>query len=127
MVLTSGMFSIAAVQGGHIMMMFSDAQPVMANYVPVLDGPVFVAGLVLCEALWLALLATLLGMAAGHGLVALIGQWLQNERSISLTGWVWEGAEGLVPALAAGVAVLAAALPAWGAYRLDVTTLLNSR
>jgi tripartite-type tricarboxylate transporter receptor subunit TctC len=26
-----GVFSIAAVQGGHIMMMFSDAQPVMAN------------------------------------------------------------------------------------------------
>jgi putative ABC transport system permease protein len=90
-------------------------------------SPGKVAGLVLCEALWLALLATLLGMLAGHGLTALIGYWLQSERSLPLSGWFWLPAEAWVPALAVGVASLAALLPALGAYRLDVTTLLNSR
>ena len=90
-------------------------------------SPAKVAGLVLCEALWLALLATVLGMLGGHGLVELIGHWLQAERSLPLSGRVWVSAEAWVPALALGVAALAALLPALGAYRLDVTTLLNSR
>ena len=90
-------------------------------------SPAKVAGLVLFEALWLALLATMLGMLGGHGLVELIGHWLQAERSLPLSGRVWVSAEAWVPALALGVAALAALLPALGAYRLDVTTLLNSR
>ena len=89
--------------------------------------PSKVAGLVLAEALLLALMATVLGLAAGHLLAGLVGQWLQAERSLPMTGLVWLPAEGWVPALAALVAVLAAALPAWAAYRLDVTTLLNRR
>jgi putative ABC transport system permease protein len=90
-------------------------------------SPAKVAGLVLCEALWLALLATTLGLLAGHGLTALVGHWLQSERSLALGGWVWVPAEAWVPAIAVAVASLAALLPAVGAYRLDVTTLLNSR
>ena len=43
-------------------------------------SPAKVAGLVLFEALWLALLATMLGILGGHGLVELIGHWLQAER-----------------------------------------------
>ena len=90
-------------------------------------SPAKVAGLVLCEALLLALLATVLGMAAGHLLCALAGYWMQTERSLPLTGWIWLATEWWVPALGLGVALLAALLPALGAYRLDVTTLLNSR
>ena len=90
-------------------------------------SPQKIAGLVLCEALLLALMATAIGLAAGHALTGLIGQWLQAERSIALTGWIWLPAEWLVPALGCGVALLAALPPALGAYRLDVTTLLNSR
>jgi putative ABC transport system permease protein len=90
-------------------------------------SPQKVAGLVLCEALLLALLATVLGLLMGHTLTALVGQWLQAERSVSLTGWIWLSAEWWVPVLALGVAILAALLPALHAYRLDVTTLLNSR
>ena len=90
-------------------------------------SPAKVAGLVLCEALLLALLATGLGLAMGHGLCAVVGQWMQSERSLPLTGWIWFAAEWSVPALGVGVALLAALLPALGAYRLDVTTLLNSR
>ncbi len=90
-------------------------------------SPAKVAGLVLAEALLLAAMSTVLGLLAGHGLAELVGHWLQAERSLPLTGWIWLATEWWVPALAAAVAVLAAALPAIGAYRLDVTTLLNSR
>jgi len=90
-------------------------------------SPAKVAGLVLCEALLLALVATVLGLAAGHLLTAVAGHWMQTERSLPITGWLWLPAEGWVPTLGVGVALLAALLPALGAYRLDVTTLLNSR
>ena len=89
--------------------------------------PARVAGLVLCEALLLAGLAIVLGLAAGHGLAQLAGAWLQSERSLPLTGWIWLASEWWVVALGLAVATLAAALPALGAYRLDVTTLLQSR
>ena len=89
--------------------------------------PAKVAGLVLCEALLLAAMAVLLGLATGHALAGVAGSWMQAERSLPLTGWIWLPAEWWVPALGFGVAALAALLPAMGAYRLDVTTLLNSR
>ena len=89
--------------------------------------PAKVAGLVVCEALLLAALAIVLGLALGHGLAQLAGYWMQAERSLPLTGWIWLGAEWWVPALGVGVALVAALLPALGAYRLDVTTLLNAR
>ena len=89
-------------------------------------SPQKVAGLLLTEALLLAMLATILGLLAGHALTELIGSWLATERSVSLTGWVWLSAEWWVPAMGVIVAILAAAIPAFSAYRLDVTTLLNS-
>lgn len=86
-----------------------------------------VAGLLLCEALWLALLATLLGLAAGQALVALMGWALQLEQSVLIGGLVWPVELAVVPVLALGVAVLSALLPAWEAYRVSVFELLQSR
>lgn len=85
-----------------------------------------VAAVVLAEALWLALLGTALGLALGHGVVEALGMYLRSERSLSLSGaWLspWEAA---VPLLAVALAVIGAALPAWRAFRLDVTRLLQS-
>lgn len=90
-------------------------------------SPAKVAGLLLCEALWLALLASALGLALGHGLIALLGWMLGAESSMALNPWQWQSREVWVPALALGVAVLAAAVPVSSAYRLDVTRLLGRR
>jgi len=90
-------------------------------------SPQKVGALLLCEALWLAALACVLGLLAAHGLVALLGAMLMAEQSLAITGWQWVHTEVWVPVLALGVALLAAGLPALGAYRLDVTQLLNSR
>lgn len=85
-----------------------------------------VAALIGFEALLLAGLATALGVAAGHGLVALLAHGLAARQSLQLGVVGWSEAELVVPALAVGLALLAAAWPAWRAYRLDVTTLLQA-
>jgi putative ABC transport system permease protein len=85
------------------------------------------AALLLGEALWLAGLATVLGLVAGHGLTGLLGYLLAAQQSLPMTGWLWLGVELWVPALALIVATLAALLPALGAYRAEAGQLLNSR
>ncbi len=86
-----------------------------------------VAGLLLCEALWLALLATLLGVMAGQGLTALLGWALQLEKSVLIGALSWPVELISVPVLALGVALASALLPAWEAYRVSVFELLQSR
>lgn len=86
-----------------------------------------VAALLLCESLWLALLACVLGLAVGHLLTGLVGWLLQAQRSLPLTGWLWVPAEAWVPLVAALVAVAAALIPALSARRVDVAQLLNTR
>ena len=84
-----------------------------------------VAGLVLWEALWLAALASILGLLLGHGLAQALGWALQAQGLLPVTGWIWLSAEAGVPLLAAGVAAVAALLPAMQAYRTDVADLLS--
>jgi len=86
-----------------------------------------VAGLLLCEALWLALLATVLGVLAGQGLTALLGWALQLEKSVLIGAIAWPVELVSVPVLALGVAMASALLPAWEAYRVNVFELLQSR
>lgn len=85
-----------------------------------------VAALIALEALLLAGLATVLGLLAGHGLVAVLERLLAERQSLRLGTLGFSEAEWLVPLLAAGLALLAAAWPAWRAYRMDVTTLLQA-
>jgi putative ABC transport system permease protein len=86
-----------------------------------------VAGLLLCEALWLALLAAALGLLGGHLLTELVGYLLRAENSLPLTGRLWLVEEWWIVAAAAGVAVVSALIPTVSAYRVDVAQLLNGR
>ncbi len=87
-----------------------------------------VAVLLLTESLCLAALATVLAMAAAQGLVALAAWWwADGSTAVVLQAGAWTPALAWLPVLAAAVAVLAAALPALGAYRVDVQTLFNPR
>jgi len=90
-------------------------------------SPLKVGALLLCEALWLAVMACVLGLLTAHGLAALLAELLMAEQSLALSGWQWVHTVVWVPVLALGVALLAAGLPALSAYRLDVMPLLNSR
>lgn len=86
-----------------------------------------VAALLLCEALWLALLATLIGVLAGQELMAALAWFLQLDKSVLIGGLSWPAELWSVPALAVGVALLSALLPAYEAYRANVFELLQSR
>ncbi|MCX2861772.1 ABC transporter permease [Paucibacter sp. PLA-PC-4] len=85
-----------------------------------------VAALVSLEGLWLALLASLVGLALGHGLTALLGWVLAAQQSLRISGNWWSVWEALVPAMALLLALASAAWPAWRAYKLDVTELLQA-
>lgn len=89
--------------------------------------PAKVATLLLTEALWLGVLAALLGLAGGQALTALIGWMLQLDNSLLIGGLVWPVELLVVPCLALGVSLAAAFLPTLGAYRVSVLELLQSR
>lgn len=84
-----------------------------------------VAGVIALEALILGALAAALGLVAGHALVAVLERVLAERQSLRLGALGISDAEWLVPLLAGALALLSAAWPAWRAYRLDVTTLLQ--
>ena len=81
-------------------------------------------GLLLLEGLVLALLGALIGLALGHLFAALLGAWLQDHQQYAVTGFAWRPEEAWLAAAALGVGVLAALLPAWRAYRTDVSRTL---
>lgn len=84
------------------------------------------AALVGMEALWLAAIGCVAGLVVGHGLTALLGWLLQAQRSLSIDALTWATGEWMVPLGAVVLALASAALPAWNAYRLDVTRLLQA-
>jgi putative ABC transport system permease protein len=86
-----------------------------------------IAALLLGEALWLGVLSAIIGVLAGQALTALIGWMLQLDNSLLIGGLVWPVELLWVPALACGVSLAAATLPAAGAYRVSVLELLQSR
>jgi putative ABC transport system permease protein len=83
-----------------------------------------VCGVLLLESLLLAAAGAVLGVAVGHALLAAIGAWLPAAATLAT------GASRLLPgelgvvALALAGGILAALLPAWRAYRLDVAATL---
>jgi putative ABC transport system permease protein len=85
-----------------------------------------VALLVSLEALCLAGMATLLGLALGHGVTAMLGAMLAEQQSLRISGAWCSPWEALIPLLALGLALLAAAWPARAAFKLDVTELLQA-
>lgn len=85
-----------------------------------------IAGLLLCEALWLGLLGATLGMLAGQGLAVLVTWWLQLENRVLLGTISWPAELCVVPLVAFTVAIASAILPAWEACRASVFELLQS-
>jgi len=86
--------------------------------------PAKLMGLLLFEGLLLAAMGAALGLVLGHALTELLGNVLRQAQQIALTGWTWHPAELWIVALALGVGVLAALLPAWRAYRTDIARIL---
>ena len=90
-------------------------------------SPAKVARLLLTEALWLGLLAALLGLALGQAAATALGWLLQLDNSLLIGGIIWPPQLWVVPGLALGVSAVSALLPALGAYRVSVLELLQTR
>ena len=87
-------------------------------------SPARLFGLLIGEAFVLSLLGVVLGLLLGHALAALLGAWLEQQQSYPVTGLQWRPEEPWVAAIALAVGVLAALVPAWRAYRTDVSRTL---
>ena len=81
-------------------------------------------GLLLLEGLGLALLGALIGVALGHLFASLLGAWLESEQQYAVSGLAWREEELWLAGAALAVGFLAALLPAWRAYRTDVSGTL---
>lgn len=81
----------------------------------------------LLEGLLLTVLGVILGFALGHGAMAALGAWLQASKGVVISGWIWLPQETVLLAALLGIGLLAAALPAWRAYRNDVAQTLAER
>jgi putative ABC transport system permease protein len=76
--------------------------------------------------LWLALLGLSAGLLLGHGLTEALGRTLASQRSLAITGFAWTSDELWCIVSLIALALLAAAVPAWRAQRLEVTRLLQA-
>ncbi|MFZ5555612.1 MAG: FtsX-like permease family protein [Pseudomonadota bacterium] len=81
-------------------------------------------GLLLLEGMLLTAAGGLLGLALGHVAAEFLGASLAAARQVEITGWTFLPAELWLAALAPGVGLLAALLPAWRAYRTDIAKVL---
>jgi putative ABC transport system permease protein len=86
-----------------------------------------VAALLLCEALWLGVLASGLGLLLGQGFAAGLGWLLRLDNSLLIGGMAWPPELVMVPCLALGVSLVSALLPTLAAYRVSVLSLLQTR
>ncbi len=81
-------------------------------------------GLLITEGLVLAAAGALIGIALGHGLASALGAWLEAQQHYPVTGLQFLVEELWLAGIALAVGLLAAAIPAWRAYRTDVAGVL---
>ena len=81
-------------------------------------------GLMLLEGASLSAMGGIAGLALGHLFAGLLGMALKTAQQTAVTGWAWDPREPWLLALAVGVGIAAALIPAWRAYRTDVAPVL---
>jgi putative ABC transport system permease protein len=83
-----------------------------------------VCGALLLESVLLAAAGALLGLLLGHFAVSQIGVMAPEAAPLAAAAWRFLPQEAWVVALAIGSGILAALIPAWRAYRIDVAAIL---
>lgn len=87
-------------------------------------SPGKVLRLMLVQGCVLALGGALLGWLAGHAAVGVVAGWMAEDQDFALNAWTLLPQEALLPVLALLIGCIAAAIPAWRAYRIDIATTL---
>ncbi len=79
---------------------------------------------VLLEGLLMVLMGTVLGLVLGHVATEVLGWFLREAQQVEITGLAWTIEELWLLALAVGLGLVAALLPAFQAYRIDIARTL---
>jgi putative ABC transport system permease protein len=87
-------------------------------------SPARLFGLLMVEGVTLAIVGALMGVALGHILASVLGAWLETQQQPPVTGLEWRPEELWLLLVALTVGVIAAFLPAWRAYRTEVSRTL---
>jgi putative ABC transport system permease protein len=87
-------------------------------------SPARLFGLLMAEGIVLVVLGAAIGLILGHGLTSVLGAWLETQQYSPVSGLEWRPEELWLVGVALGVGVIAALLPAWRAYRTDVSRTL---
>lgn len=88
-------------------------------------APSAIFGQVLLEGLLLAAGGALLGLALGHGVVAIAAASFEQLHEIGLTAWRFEPAELVIVAIALILGAVSALIPALRVFRVDVASTLS--
>jgi putative ABC transport system permease protein len=82
-------------------------------------------GLVFLEGISLTTLGALLGIAFGHGFLALIVELTSQELVSLVDPWIFLAEEGLIFGYALAVGIVASLIPAWSAYQTSIAKQLT--
>jgi putative ABC transport system permease protein len=87
-------------------------------------GNAWLFALVLLQGMLLAGLGALIGIVLGHLAAQALGMWFNITQQMAFTGLTWVKEEFWLIAVAIGVGIVAAILPALRAYRTDIARTL---
>jgi putative ABC transport system permease protein len=90
-------------------------------------SPASIGSMLVLEALILAILGGLLGLALAHAMVAALAWWMDQQDSLMLDPWVFSWRESWLMAPAILAALAASLQPSWRAAHADIPATLGRR
>ena len=79
---------------------------------------------VIIEGIIITTLGGLLGIVLGHGLMELLANSYEKSDEIGVTGWIFVNQEFYVLLISLGVGLIASLIPAFNAYKTDISKVL---
>ena len=81
--------------------------------------------LIVCEGILLSIMGFCIGIALSHGAMQVLAKYMSDAYRYSFSGWMWLTEEWYLLVGAVFIGFLAAVIPAWGAYRQDISRTLS--
>ncbi len=81
--------------------------------------------LIVCEGILLSIMGFCIGIALSHGSMQVLAKYMSDAYRYSFSGWMWLTEEWYLLVGAVIIGFLAAVIPAWSAYRQDISRTLS--
>jgi putative ABC transport system permease protein len=81
--------------------------------------------LIMLEGLLLAVIGFVVGIVLSHVAMAILAAYMTDTYRYTFTGWTWLAQEWILLAAALGIGLSAAIIPAWQAYRTQISETLS--